>query len=468
MQSTDKSHQGLLIGPNRQPSGWWQLAIGSVDGFGTQRAGQFGFLTFPKLRTRAKHVQLQGANPTCCSELKNIFVCLPRFPDLHANDLLSACAESFNLVVDSEWPLFASSRKPKPLADARLNPRDCPPRPAGYDIYLEGTEIDKGAAQKIAALQARLELEAADCVAKDGFKEKYEVRRIMTVGSTSRQTYANIFADFDLVIETRTAQDGISRSDLRRVVDELIFRISVTPEFTAYCDLIQRTVPLSPRPAIYESFFGVRGTQSFVSRHELAFGAKRHNLFDVTFGNLPQLIGYESWIQRYLRELGSSGSKQIQREVRLAKRLLSKMGGLYELGTPGFRGNVVEQFVIQGRDYRGCGTEIGSLANSLTLIAEEVGPDLRNLTFDEYKAKFPLWHPGWWETELGFAQDQQGVNILNLFGGGDAERAERQWTLLKALALSHQRCCHSKIEWTLETIVSDAHKLLAAHEVGKV
>src|SRR5262249_40503285 len=347
----NNSQQGLLIGATQQPIGRWTLSIDSFDGFGTGRAGKFGLLTFPELWMHSDDVRFQGESPLCCPDLKNIFVRLPRSAGFSRNRFLSGCAHSFDFVVDSHWPCFAESRIPKPVADARLNPKHGSPLPAGYDVCVRNVEIRVADAYKVAALQSRVESEAADCATKTGFSKRYGVRRIMTVGSTSRQTYSNVLTDFDLVIETKVVQADISRADLRRLVDELIYRILRTPEFVVYCDLIQETAPLSRRPVVQESFFGVRGKQSFVSRHEMEFEGKRHNVFDITFGNLPQLIGYEIWIQRYLRELSSIDRKQIQHEVRLAKRLLSKMGDLYGLGTSGFRGNIVEQFIIQGRDY---------------------------------------------------------------------------------------------------------------------
>jgi hypothetical protein len=192
----------------------------------------------------------------------------------------------------------------------------------------------------------------------------------------------------------------------------------------------------------------------------MEFSGKRHNVFDLTFGKLPQLVGYEFWLQRFLSGLAIQDRDEFRREVRLAKRLFSMMGDLYGTGTSGFRGNVVEQFIIQGRDYRCDGLEGGSLDNSLTLIAEELGSEFLALAFDEYKARFPLWHPGWWETGLGLDPRKEGVNILDLIGGGDVVMAERLWGRLKAIAIAHQRYRHSNTEWNLESVVSAARDLL--------
>jgi hypothetical protein len=442
--------------------GAWSLERRFLDGFETKRASPRGFIHLYDVSSISDGLIFEGLADYDLSEMSEYFLYLPSLSSNDRQKFADFCASQIGGVVQANWPIVTGGERRSSTLPARLFREGKPIGTiTGYEGALLATDIAHEFAEIISGLQSRIEHEAAACALESGFSQKYGMRRILTVGSTSRNTYFDILVDFDLVIETEIPQAKIAREDIERTVKQIVARVVSTTEFASYCGMIGQSSRQNIPFALRQSFFGVRGKDSFVSRHEIQFDGNRHNLIDFTIGRLPQLIGYEVWIQRFLGGLSSKQRIRVTREIRLAKKLLTAMGELYGVGIPGFRGNVVEQLIIQGWDYRsGDGSGSGSLDNSLKLIFEESEGSMEGMPFAEFKTKFPLWHPGWWESEVGFSRLGQGVNILDLLGGGKPELAEQQWKRVNALATSHSEICRSNLDWSVSEVVGRAKELL--------
>jgi predicted nucleotidyltransferase len=441
--------------------GLWSFDVRLQDGFGAERASRRGFITVCHISNHLDELKFEGLADCQAVGISEYFLGLPPLPPDEKLKLASLYARSLGGVVQANWPVVTGGVRQSSTLPTRLVRGRAVPIAPGYENALAETDVACGTAVTIAQLQSRIEQEARACVVHNDFSRKYGVRRILTVGSTARGTYADAEVDFDLVIETEVRQNQIARNDIQKMIEDINTRIISSAEYASYCDVIRQprggNIPLP----LHQSFFGVRGKESFVSRHQIQLGENRHHLVDFTIGNLPQLVGYELWIQRFLGRMRNTERIRICREIRLAKRLLMAMGGLYGVGVPAFRGNVVEQLVIQGWDYR-CGDarDFGSLDNWLRLIAEETRGSMDHMQFAEFKSRFPLWHPGWWEPEVGFSPSQKGVNVLDLLGGGDLMLAEQQWRRVKALAISHSQICQRCSDWTISEVVKGARKML--------
>lgn len=452
---------GSIIDGAGMQAGLWSFDSRFADGFETPRASPRGFIRIHNISSVSDELTFDGLAESAIGQLTEFFLFAPSLQSM--SGLAASCARSFGGVVHRNWPIIERSKQQCSALPVRLF------RKAGnnwnlngYGEELEATEVSSDIARTINDLQSRIECESEACAHECGFSQKYGTRRIMTVGSTSRGTYSGILVDFDLVIETRLPQAEIARDDIQHLVTAIVYRVLSSTEYASYCGMVGQLDAEGLPFTLNQSFFGVRGKESFVSRHEIVGReGNRHNLIDFTIGRLPQLVGYEIWIQRFLSSLDDEQRTRIRREIRLTKKLLAAMGGLYGVGTPGFRGNVVEQLIIQGWDYR-CHDDsgIGSLSNSLMLIAEENQGSLDYMSFAEFKRRFPLWHPGWWEAEVGLSTSQPGVNILDLLGGGQSELAERQWGRVKALALSHSKVWERNLGWRVSAVVKRANELL--------
>lgn len=451
-------HSRVIVDGGKE-AGHWSFEPRLVDGFGTERALPRGFLQVLDVSSISSAAEVRGL---AARDVAGIFECFLQSASLGRDEVIrmaERCAASFGGIVQEQWPLVVSerSRHPVRVALSKGPARD----PDGYGHELEATDIAREVAETIADLQCRIEQEARVSAAETGFALKYDVRRIMTVGSTSRGTYSGHLVDFDLVLDTGSPQAAIPRDDIETTIQDMVKRVTASSEYAAYGQVIG--LPgTGQRPCeLTRSFFGVRGRESFVSRHGVALGHGHHNLLDVTIGRLPQLVGYEIWIQRFLRGLSEAAKAGLRREIRLAKKLLDSMGSLYGVGIHGFRGNVVEQLVIQSWNYR-CvdGSRLGSLRNALDLIGEECGHLSEGMQFAEFKTKFPLWHPGWWEADVGFSASGPGVNVLDLLGGGNSALAEQQWTRVKALARSHAEITDSGTCWSIAKVAGRARELV--------
>jgi hypothetical protein len=95
------------------------------------------------------------------------------------------------------------------------------------------------------------------------------------------------------------------------------------------------------------------------------------------------------------------------------------------------------------------------------LIIEEVyaafpGCSLAPHSFETFKERFPLWHPGWWEADVGFVPGFRNANLWDLLGDGDATDAEHKWRKLIALGLAFDRIQSNAETWKIEGLVESA------------
>lgn len=324
----------------------------------------------------------------------------------------------------------------------------------------------------IASLQSEIEAAAEDTVVGSAFDERYGVARIMTVGSTSRGTYSAFPPDFDLVIHTERERTSIETADARCACERLIERLVLSSAFKRFgCAIAEWAgTPRAVPPSVALESLGARGLQSLVGRYDLVWRdpaiGNRFGFLDVTFGKLPQLIGYEIWIRRFFEALGPSRAELLQAEIRLAKTLVKQLGHVYGSANRGLRPHAIEQLIIQSFSYRSSGILVGTLDNALRLLVEEGGtvkPDGRFEVrpFEEFKARFPLWHPGWWEGEEGFRAGARNVNLWDLLGDGAAETAAPKWLKLFALGLAYDRSVKGGEPMYINGLAQAANAMLA-------
>jgi hypothetical protein len=174
---------------------------------------------------------------------------------------------------------------------------------------------------------------------------------------------------------------------------------------------------------------------------------------DVSFGKLPQLIGYETSMRRLLAGLELPLAERLRSEIRLAKSLLRRVGGIYGTSVRGLRAHAVEQWVIQSFNYRASGLGVGTLENALRLIVEEGCSSGRDgsrgaLPFEDFKTRFPLRHLGWWEIEEPHS-DRRAVNLWDLLGDGDRTLAASKWETFVALAEMFDRLRTHDSAWDI-------------------
>lgn len=452
-----------ILDAQRKNIGHWSFEHTPYDGFGTERSVRYGHIKVSDLKNGANFSKVEGGEVLNETSAANIFLHFPSAQGREMKPIMRAFADISGMMIDCRWPVLKVTQPQNSCAQVRLVPSAESFVPEGYLQALARAEIPIDVNAVITALQSRLTEEAEKCASKTNFCSKYGVTRILVVGSTSRLTYASKAPDFDLLIHTTTKQAGIRREDIRLFVDCLLSRLKGCRELLDYIRARGESSS-SLQPNIRESFFGVRGKESFVSRHQLILNDANYNLFDITFGFLPQLIRYEMWVQHFFEGLERVLQDRIRNEIRLAKCLFGQISNVSGIIGGGLSGYVIEQFIIQGLNYRSHGEAVGSLANSLELIVEEATPPTSYLCFNKYKTKFPLWHPGWWETDVPF---REAVNMWNVLGKGDSVLAERQWKLIKAAALVHNHVCKSNLYWDVSGVATAARKILegdfAAH-----
>jgi putative hydrolase of the HAD superfamily len=336
----------------------------------------------------------------------------------------------------------AEFRLAKPLLDS--NSRKTPALPANYLAALEETEPDSVSAARIEALGAAI-LEIVRSVALEPtFARQWGVVRVMNSGSTSRGTYLGQLVDFDPVIETSVPASQFDPQAMGDAAEKIARAAEKHPAFASYL----KQAGIAPSTLILAGI-GIRGKESFVARYEVETGTGRHNLLDITFGKLPQLTGYEIWFQRFLKNLAPEARARLAREIRLAKKIIKTMPGLYGSAHGGFRAHLVEQWIIQSANYRKGGA---TLDNALRVLAEEAP----QRSFAEYKTLFPVWHPGWWEKETGLDPAAPGVNLFDLLGNGNSTEAEREiWPRFVALGLAHVSLIESGA-WSFDALITGA------------
>ena len=319
----------------------------------------------------------------------------------------------------------------------------------------------------VASLQNEIKAIAARLMLGSSFDARYRIERIMNVGSTSRGTYASFPADFDLVVHTESERTNMEDSDVKNICSSLVECIAQSDAFERYWQAIPllTSMPNPGRPSIQLESFGVRGPQSLVARYDLVWPDSRsigkYGFLDVTFGKLPQIIGYEISIRRIFENLGPFWAERLRAEIRIAKSILRSLGDVYGSANRGLRAHVVEQWIIQSFGYRSSGVPVGTLDNALRLIVEESaavipGGSIPQQAFEAFKERFPLWHLGWWESEMGFEPGARNVNLWDLLGDGNASEAEQKWRKLVVLGLAFDRKKLAGETWKIEDLVESA------------
>lgn len=256
-------------------------------------------------------------------------------------------------------------------------------------------------------------------------------------------------------------------SDVKNICGSLVECIAQSDAFERYWQAIPllTSMPNPGRPSIQLESFGARGPQSLVARYDLVWPGSssigRYGFLDVTFGKLPQIIGYEISIRRIFENLGSFWAERLRAEIRIAKSILRSLGDVYGSANRGLRAHVVEQWIIQSFGYRSSGVPVGTLDNALRLIVEESAAaipkaSIPQQSFEAFKERFPLWHLGWWETEMGLQPGARNVNLWDLLGDGNASQAEQKWRKLVALGLAFDRKKSAGETWKIEDLVESA------------
>jgi len=368
--------------------------------------------------------------------------------------------ESSGLRRDDNWPVLSDPDAKGDELTLRVSRPQSELDPSRYPAHglIPHSPVAEDYRRLIADIQSEIERAASNAILGSSFDARYGVVRIMTVGSTSRGTYAAFPADFDLVVHTERERTGIAHTDVEAVCGKLIESVTQTRAFESFVAAVAQSVGARPHdfPSVELQFLGARGPQSLVARYNLVWRNTATDnpiaFLDITFGKLPQLIGYETWFRRLLENLGPLWAERLRSEIRTAKIVLKRLGGLYGSAERGLRAHTVEQWIIQSFNYRASGIPVGTLENALRLIIEEGTASAHAgaavpIRFEDYKARFPLWHPGWWESDAGIAIDRRNVNLWDLLGDGEGAAAEHKWQKLLALALvyagdkTHREAC---------------------------
>ena len=254
----------------------------------------------------------------------------------------------------------------------------------------------------------------------------------------------------------------MDNSDVKNVCSSLVECIAESDAFERFWQAIPLLdgMPNLGPPLIELESLGARGPQSLVARYDLVWpnarSTGRYGFLDVTFGKLPQIIGYEISVRRIFKNLGPIWAERLRSEIRLAKSVLRSFGDVYGSANRGLRAHAVEQWIIQSFGYRSSGVPVGTLDNALRLIVEESAAaeaTIPQYSFGVFKERFPLWHLGWWESEMGFERGARNVNLWDLLGDGDASEAQQKWRKLIALGLALDRKQSNGETWKIEDLV---------------
>jgi hypothetical protein len=381
-----------------------------------------------------------------------IYIRWPRQREAELKHVLLAL-EGLGFQREDSWPVLPQvSTKDDDLVVRVARPQPMHPPQLALPFRQKWPEytVAEGHHRLIAALQSEIESSAGHAILSSAFDAQYSVRHIMTVGSTSRGTYAAFPVDFDLVVDTERERTSIELAVAKLACEKLVERVTQSKAFENYWRAIVLSAgrPSLGRPCVELQSLGARGPQSLVARYDLVWRntamEDRVTLLDVTFGKLPQLIGYEIWFRRFLKNLSPPWAERVRSEIRAAKTILKQIGEVYGSANHGLRGHAAEQWIIQSFNYRAPGIPVGTLDNALRLIVEEGATAISReaiapLPFEDFKTRFPLWHPGWWEGELGLGDDRRNVNLWDLLGDSDAAAAEHKWQKLVALGLAYIR-----------------------------
>lgn len=442
------------------------------DAFGSRRLKPHYFIVAPEQTANAGTPQ-DPQDPSALRVMLDAVDCnevYVTWPRQRASELKAVLLRlnAAGFEVERAWPTLPLL---EPIAEEstlfRLT-RPMPPRPSRFEASYHAERRRLAPAPEehalLASLQADIESIARQVVRDTGFDAAYGVLDVMNVGSTSRTTYTAFPADFDIVINTERERTLIEARAAQVVCERIVEGISRSGTFKNFLGAIEEKImrPQAGCACIALESFGVRGPQSLVARYDLvtagaAVGKRKVGFLDVSFGKLPQLIGYETWIRRLFAGLGSRAAELLQSEIRLTKSLLKQLGGLYGSSVRGLRAHAVEQWIIQSLNYRASGFSVGTLDNALHLIVEEghAGErhcDAESGPFQDYKTRFPLRHPGWWETEDTHS-DRRLVNLWDLLGDGDMALAQSKWEVFVALASAFESLRAQDEAWDIQSLV---------------
>ena len=348
-----------------------------------------------------------------------------------------------------------------------LPPRGSAVRVAPLPTDWADCSVNDETRELVTRLNAAIEAAATQTFRAAPFHADYGVEHVLIVGSTSRGTYAMLPVDFDRAVLTERRQKDIPEVALQRVTDELVENISVAPVFAEYCDAIYSSERAALEiPSITLASLGLRGTESLVARYDLSFGStvesSRSGFLDVTCGQLPHLIGYETNMCQLFDRLGPTTAKRVRQEIGLAKIVFGKAEGIYGSKERGLRGHGVEQLIIQSVEYRQSGETAGSFDNALRLILEKgtmarSGEVLKVRRFEDFKKDCPLWRPG------GGDREGNPVNLWNLLGDGVEAAAEERWRRLVNVAIAYDICTSGDQPWSIENVVATMHARMTSN-----
>ncbi|MFZ1217682.1 MAG: hypothetical protein WAO00_00245, partial [Chthoniobacterales bacterium] len=288
------------------------------------------------------------------------------------------------------------------------------------------------------------------------------------IGSTARGTYNGCKIDFDLLISTLLGQGDLDKTKLRAFSDEVADRVAKLPIMAEFCCLAYGRLD-KIRLSLLN--LGVRGKSSFVIRYALVWAGEGRRkeepqpFLDITFGNLPQLIGYERSMQSYFSRLSPAECRRLQQEIRLARLVFQRFNGLYGSRDKGFRAHGVEQLIIQAYDYRSSGEGVGSFLSALQFLLDEATCPLNDTKWQcrdlgSFIERFPLWHPGWLDSSALSRDERRRVDLWRMLGDGDATCADTKWRMLISLAASLNYLVTKREEWSVRGLLLGARSIL--------
>lgn len=382
-------------------------------------------------------------------------------------------ADEFDFLIDTSWPsVVPPGSSPDGIA-VRLGKKDCAPETCGefgtsYVAALSRTDSPPEIQTVVKQLNHTIEQAIEFTIRESGFDKDYAVTKIMTVSSTSRGTYAGMPVDFDVIVLTDMPQEALDLSRVRHLLAQISGLIVDSDIFKDFCERAGYGLQENISPLVLASL-EVRGRASLVGRFEIAGDARhlesKREFLDVTFGNVARAVGYEIWIRRYLQALKPVSRLRLQREIRMGKQVLRSLGGLYGSAAHGLRAHAIEQWIIQARTYRYSGLDVGTLDNMFEFIVAEATMQAGHdeyvlIPFNEFKIKFPVWHPGAWETEVGLSPASPANNLLDFLGDGNEELANEKWVRLIILSLVYHQYRLHCLPITLPELVAKVQSTL--------
>jgi hypothetical protein len=455
-----------------------RLYQAQIDAFGSRRfTPQYFVLIDATNTTDGLHesedhnldVLIETLNRLNCFEL--ILRCSTRCRSV--SDLVTALLACAGFCHDVNWPVSVSPDMPERGTFMRMSRRqDILAGDAFADAYREALRRFSPAEairQVVNDLQADILRLANNQFTQSEFDAAHHVQWVMMAGSTSRMTYEAFPVDFDLVVLTEKDHSQYDPHLVRQMTEELLASVTALPSFRQFTHSVSEFLGAKLRavPAVELASFGERGTQSLVARYDLIQPGvkepKRYGFIDVTFGRIPQLAGYEIWVQRLFRRLGPKPAARLQSEIRLAKAVFKRLGDVYGPLARGLKAHSIEQMVIQSLNYRASGDVVGTLDNLLRLIAEEASDILEPANkaippIELFSERFSFLHPGWWEQEVGLADTGKNLDLMAFLSTHGEAAANAKWRRIVALARAYNQIASSRKPWTIETLMRETFR----------